>query len=160
MIHHTTSSNGQNAPPTDERTNPTNALEGCREYGLEGEGQWIYDVRAKYVQLEEVSPSRVIVVTETGSPLPIGTAVDLYDMCRSNHVHPIASTAIADAQHVVHTLASQQLDEIMRHRELSEPCSPTESVHTVADVVAAVHFFEKATERGCSPEAFLPEDCP
>lgn len=159
MIEQPPTSDGQEELPTEKRTDPVHALEGCREYGLtEGEGQWIYDLRAGYLRLHTLTPTHVTAVSESGHLIVIGTAVDLYDMCRSNSVYPINSSAIADARSIVFALATQRLEEIAERRDLDEPWSSTESAETVADVAAAVHFLDWATSQNDPIEEILADN--
>lgn len=158
MIEQPTTSDKQEELPTDERTDPAHALEGCREYGLtEGEGQWIYDLRAGYLQLQTFTPTHVTAVSESGQFIVIGTAVDLYNMCRSNSIYPISSSAIVDASSIVLALATQRLDDVTKQHDLDEPWSPTETAETVADVAAAVHFLDRVTSQHDSLEELLSD---
>lgn len=158
MIEQPTTSDKQEELPTDERTDPAHALEGCREYGLtEGEGQWIYDLRAGYLQLQTLSPTYVTAVSESGQFIVIGTAVDLYNMCRSNSIYPINSPSVVDACSIVLALATHQLDDVTKQRDFDEPWSPTETAETVANVAAAIHFLVRSSSQYDSLEELLSD---
>lgn len=138
---------------------PRDALTACRrEYGLESEGQWIYDVRAGYLQLTQITPQRILTVTETGSLILIGTAVDLYEMCQSGSAYLIRPSAIGDAQSIVISLARQRLDTLTQQHDLDDEWSPTDNAATVGDAKAALHFYEQTVERDWSIQDFLSTD--
>lgn len=126
-----------------------------REYSVENEGQWLFDIRAGFVQLKTVTPERIIVTAESGELILLGTAVDLYQMCRSRSVYPIRTSAIENAQPIVISLAKQRLDKLTRRQELDDKWSPTDSATTIADAQAALHFFEQTVEREWTMEDFL-----
>lgn len=149
----------QSDSPENNGLTPQDALTACRhEYELEGEGQWLYDVRAKYLQLTQVTPRQIVAVTETGSLILVGTAVDLYEMCRSGNVYLIRPSAIGDAQSIVISLARHRLDELTQHHDLDDEWSPIDSAATVADAKAALHFFEQTVEHDWSIQDFLSSD--
>ena len=59
-------------------TDPQQALTACRQVGLT-EGQWITDARAGRGQIETLTPTLVVVVTEDGEPIALDGASVLYE---------------------------------------------------------------------------------
>lgn len=67
---------------------PEDALDACREAGF-AEGKWCKDVRAGHVQLDILTADTVVFVSEKGTPLDAGDAIDLLDSYHNDSIHPV-----------------------------------------------------------------------
>lgn len=67
---------------------PEAALDACRQAGFQ-ERQWCHDVRAGRVQIDILTADTVVFVTESGTPLEMGDATNLWESYQNGSIHPV-----------------------------------------------------------------------